>query len=52
MINILPDDVYDGGITNNYIKTSFYDNEDNLVITAYVPIYMSLNTFGLASLNA
>lgn len=52
MINILPNDIYDGGITNNYIETSFYDNKNNLIVTAYVPIYMSLNTFGLASLNA
>ena len=51
MIYILPDDIYDGGITNNHIKASFY-NEENLIATAYVPIYMSLNTFGLASLNA
>jgi hypothetical protein len=51
MIYILPNDIYDGGITNNYIKTSFYSGE-NLIAIAYVPIYMSLNTFGLASLNA
>jgi hypothetical protein len=51
MIFILPDDIYDGGITTNHIQVSFYD-KDKLIAIAYVPIYMSLNTFGLASLNA
>lgn len=50
-ISILPNDIYDGGIVNNYVQASFYSGE-NLVAIAYVPIYMSLNTFGLASLNA
>ena len=50
-ISILPNDIYDGGIVNNYIQTSFY-SEEKLIAVAYVPIYMSLNTFGLASLNA
>ena len=55
---ITPDDVYDGAWCNNIIKVSLYTTDSvaqgggNPEVVIYVPIYMSLNTFGLASLNA
>ena len=51
-IYILPDDEYDGGYCNNRVKAYIYKNDDTLFATVTVPIHMSLNTFGLASLNA
>lgn len=51
-IYILPDDNYGGSITNNRIEARCYDNNNNLIAIVYAPIHMSLNTFGLASLNA
>lgn len=52
IIYILPDDNYGGSITNNRVEARCYDNNNNLIAIVYVPIHMSLNTFGLASLNA
>ena len=57
MIYILPNDVYDGSATNNRVEAKIYvPNENstdwNLYATVYAPINMTLNTFGLASLNA
>lgn len=55
---ITPDDVYDGAYCNNMIKVSLYTSDvtastgGNPEAEIYIPIYMSLNTFGLASLNA
>lgn len=51
MVYILPNDIFDGSITNNRIEAKLFEN-DILIATVYAPIYMSLNTFGLASLNA
>lgn len=55
---ILPNDVYDGAYANNLVhgmiyssKTS-YDNGNNPEVDIYIPIYMSLNTYGLKSLNS
>lgn len=52
IIYLIPDDNYSGSITNNRIEARCYDANNNLIATVYAPIYMSLNTFGLASLNA
>lgn len=55
-VYITPDDVYDGAWCNNIIRARIYGSESevgqNPEATIYMPIYMSLNTFGLASLNA
>lgn len=51
IIYILPNDVYEGSITNNRIEAKCY-NGNTLVATVYAPINMTLDTFGLASLNA
>lgn len=57
-IYILPDDVYSGEYTNNivhaaiYANKQIYQNNGNAIAHVYVPIYMSLNTYGLKSLNA
>ena len=52
MVYILPNDEYSGAGCDNVVVGKVYDKEGRLKATAYVPIYMSLNTFGLASLNA
>ena len=55
---ILPDDVYDGEYCNNlihgkiYSSKKVYQNNGNPEVEIYIPIYMSLNTYGLKSLNA
>lgn len=55
---ITPNDIYDGAYCNNLVKVSFYvsdtvANQGGVPeVEVYIPIYMSLNTFGLASLNA
>ena len=51
MVYVLPNDNYNGSMTNNHIKATLYSN-NNLIATVYAPINMTLNTFGLASLNA
>ena len=51
MIYVLPDDSISGDVTNNYIKAEVKRN-NSLIATVYAPINMTLNTFGLASLNA
>lgn len=51
IVYVLPNDIYNGSATNNRIEAKLY-NEDNLIATVYAPINMTLNTFGLASLNA
>lgn len=55
-VYVRPDDVYDGAWCNNIIKASIYGSAEevgqNAEATIYMPIYMSLNTYGLASLNA
>ena len=55
-VYITPDDVYDGAWCNNIVRGRIYGSEQevgqNPEATVYMPIYMSLNTFGLASLNA
>jgi len=56
MIYVLPNDVYDGSVTNNRIEAKIYipdsDEEIKLYATVYAPINMTLNTFGLDSVNA
>lgn len=55
---ILPNDVYSGEYSNNlvygrvYSSKTVYDNGGNPEVEIYIPIYMSLNTYGLKSLNA
>ena len=49
-VYILPNDTYSGDITNNYIQAIIKNN--NHIATIYAPVHMSLNTFGLASVNA
>ena len=54
---VLPNDVYDGAYSNNlvhgkiYSSKNVYQNNGNAEVDIYIPIYMSLNTFGLKSLN-
>lgn len=56
-ISILPDDIYDGAYTNNLVYCQIYTNRENAnknlnpEVELYIPIHMSLNTYGLASLN-
>lgn len=52
-IYILPNDVYDGEYGNNLVHCKVYTSADaaNPVVELYIPIYMSLNTYGLKSLN-
>lgn len=50
-IYILPNDDYNGANCNNRVVAEVWKN-NNLIATVIVPIYMHLNTFGLASLNA
>lgn len=52
LVYILPNDIYNGSVTNNRIEAWCYDSENNLIAIVYAPINMTLNTFGLASLNA
>lgn len=57
-IYILPDDTYDGAYANNlvhgliYSSEAAYNNNSTPEVEIYIPIYMSLNRFGLQSLNA
>lgn len=57
-VYILPDDTYDGAYANNlvhgliYSSKASYDNNSTPEVEIYIPIYMSLNRFGLQSLNA
>ena len=49
-VYILPDDAYSGAVTNNYIQADI-KQDNSLIATVIAPINMSLNTYGLASLN-
>lgn len=58
-VYIKPKDVYGGAAQNNHIKATIYtssitdgQNSRIKVATVYIPIYISLNLYGLASLNA
>lgn len=57
-VYILPNDVYTGEYTNNlvhaaiYTSRQVYENGGNTICDVYVPIHMSLNVYGLKSLNA
>jgi hypothetical protein len=51
-VYILPYDEYDGGYCNNRVVAKVYRSNNTLLAKVTVPIHMSLNTFGLASLNA
>ena len=56
-VYIIPDDTYDGAYCNNRVRISIYANSSavsggNPEMEIIVPIHMSLNTYGLASLNA
>jgi hypothetical protein len=52
MIYVLPNDSCSGSKTNNRIEVVIQDNKGNLYATVSAPIIFTLNTFGLASLNA
>lgn len=57
-VYVLPDDTYDGAYANNlvhgliYSSEAAYNNNSTPEVEIYIPIYMSLNRFGLQSLNA
>lgn len=57
-VYILPDNIYTGEYTNNlvhaaiYTSKEIYQNGGNTICDVFVPIYMSLNVYGLKSLNA
>lgn len=53
-IYILPNDTYSGAYSNNIVHGKVYTagNNSNPLLEFYIPIHMSLNTYGLASLNA
>lgn len=51
MVYITPNDVFNGAYTNNNVRIEVKSGS-NLILTALLPIYMSLNTYGLKSLNA
>ena len=64
MVYILPNDACTGAYGNNLVRLRIFSSEKaagkntqgqftgNPEVEVYIPIYMSLNTFGLASLNA
>lgn len=49
-VEVVPDATYTGEYSNNIVIGKLYVG-NSLVATAYVPIYMSLNRYGLSSLN-
>lgn len=55
---ILPNDTCSGAYGNNLVHGKIYNNENSYInggtpeAEVYIPIYMSLNNYGLASLNA
>lgn len=53
-VSIIPSDVYNGEYTNNLVRCRIYSSELAIdpEIELYIPIYFSLNTYGLQSLNA
>jgi hypothetical protein len=58
MIYVIPADVINGQYGNNRVEARIYETQNkdgsynNLIATVYIPIYMGLNAFGLASINA
>lgn len=53
-IKIKPADIYTGEYSNNVVHIKIYKGEkenNDLEYELYVPIYMSLNTYGLTALN-
>lgn len=53
-IYVLPEDVYDGAYTNNVVHCRIYSSATalNPEVEIYIPIHISLNTYGLKSLNS
>lgn len=51
---IKPNDVYSGEYANNLVHCRIYSDKDatEQLVDIYVPIYFSLNTYGLKSLNS
>ena len=52
IIYIIPNDTFSGSATNNRIEAILYDDEEQIIATISAPIIFTLDTFGLASLNA
>lgn len=52
MIYIIPNDAFSGSATNNRIEVILYDNKEQIIAIISAPIIFTLDTFGLASLNA
>lgn len=50
-VSVVPDDIYSGEWCDNVVCGKIYVNSA-LIADIYVPVHMSLNTFGLTSLNA
>ena len=51
-IPVTPKEEFLSGLNNNYVQVTLGYGIDEKVASVYVPIHMSLNTYGLASLNA
>ena len=57
-VYVVPFDIYDGAYSNNVVKVKIYKDETTYnnngihEVEITVPIHLSLNIFGLASLNA
>lgn len=57
-VYILPNDTYSGEYTNNVVHAAVYKTYEDYaanfapLMNIYIPIHMSLNTYGLKSLNA
>lgn len=49
-VKVIPEDIYSGAYNNNCIRVMVYNN-NQLEYTVIVPIHLSLNAYGLASLN-
>ena len=49
-VKVIPEDIYSGAYNNNCIRIMIYNN-NQLEYTVIVPIHLSLNAYGLASLN-
>lgn len=49
---VVPNDTYTGEFCNNNMYAVVKDSNRNTIADIVVPIHMSLNTYGLASLNA
>lgn len=51
-VYVVPADICSGEYSNHIIHAAIQDESGNTEVEIYLPVYLSLNTYGLASLNA